>query len=111
MVASDPQYGYNVKPENVIGVSLLMKDKHGSLTTSRKQIKDGTYNWENNMDMVMTPTLWTPATWKEGKWAAILTYIDPWVRPILVGGDTPASDGPMQFQGRRRWSRRHSPLD
>ena len=47
----------------------------------------------------MTPFLWTPAVWKEGKWAAILAYIDPWNRPILAGGDTPDSDGPMQFQG------------
>jgi len=32
MVASDPQYGYNVKPQNVIGVSLLLKDRaSGSL--------------------------------------------------------------------------------
>ena len=25
MVASDPKYGYNVKPQNVIGVSLLLR--------------------------------------------------------------------------------------
>ena len=27
MVAADPKYGYNVKPENVIGVSTLLKDR------------------------------------------------------------------------------------
>ncbi|KHN97413.1 phosphorylcholine phosphatase [Metarhizium album ARSEF 1941] len=100
MVASDPKYGYNVKPQNVIGVTLLMKDpKSGSVTSARKQIKEGHYNERDNMDLVMTPFLWAPATWKEGKWAAILAYIDPWKRPILVGGDTPDSDGPMLFQG------------
>lgn len=100
MVASDPKYGYNVKPENVIGVTLLMRDlKTGNVTSARKQIKDGDYNEKDNLELVMTPTLWTPAVWKEGKWAAILAYIDPWKRPILAGGDTPDSDGPMQFQG------------
>lgn len=100
MVASDPKYGYNVKPENVIGVTLLMRDlKTGNVTSARKQIKDGNYDEKSNLELVMTPTLWTPAVWKEGKWAAILAYIDPWKRPILAGGDTPDSDGPMQFQG------------
>ncbi|KAG5979856.1 hypothetical protein E4U43_006820 [Claviceps pusilla] len=100
MVASDPKYGYNVKPENVIGVTLLMKDlASGRVTSARKQIKDGRYNGTSNLDLVMTPFLWTPAVWKEGKWAAILAYIDPWKRPILAAGDTPDSDGPMQFQG------------
>ncbi|KAK2595474.1 hypothetical protein QQS21_006814 [Conoideocrella luteorostrata] len=100
MVASDPKYGYNVKPENVIGVTLLMKDpKSGNVTSARKQIKAGSYNEKTNLELVMTPFLWTPAVWKEGKWAAILAYIDPWNRPILAGGDTPDSDGPMQFQG------------
>jgi hypothetical protein len=32
-----------------------------------------------------------------GKHAAILTYIDEWRKPILVGGDTPDSDGYMLF--------------
>ncbi|KID82247.1 phosphorylcholine phosphatase [Metarhizium guizhouense ARSEF 977] len=100
MVASDPKYGYNVKPQNVIGVTLLMKDvKSGNVTSARKQIKEGDYSESNNLDLVMTPFLWTPATWKEGKWAAILDYIDPWKRPILAAGDTPVSDGPMIFQG------------
>ncbi|KAG5985067.1 hypothetical protein E4U55_001808 [Claviceps digitariae] len=100
MVASDPKYGYNVKPENVIGVTLLMKDlSTGQVTSARKQIKGGHYNEKNNLDLVMTPFLWTPAVWKEGKWAAILAYIDPWKRPVLAAGDTPDSDGPMQFQG------------
>ncbi|CAH0019849.1 unnamed protein product [Clonostachys rhizophaga] len=99
MVASDPKYGYNVKPENVIGVTLLMKNATGDLTTARKQITEGDYDESLNLDSVMTPFLWTPATWKAGKWAAILTYIDEWKKPILVGGDTPDSDGPMLFHG------------
>ncbi|KAF4826984.1 hypothetical protein CGCTS75_v008658 [Colletotrichum tropicale] len=100
MVASDPKYGYNVKPENVIGVTLVMKNlTSGELTTSRKQITEGTYDQEANLALVMTPYLWTPATWMTGKWAAILTYIDEWKKPILAGGDTPDSDGPMIFHG------------
>ncbi|WYZ43875.1 hypothetical protein EsH8_VII_000311 [Colletotrichum jinshuiense] len=100
MVASDPKYGYNVKPENVIGVTLLMKNlTSGELTTTRKQVEAGTYDEKANLGLVMTPFLWTPATWMQGKWAAILTYIDEWKKPILAGGDTPDSDGPMIFHG------------
>ncbi|KAJ6441314.1 phosphorylcholine phosphatase [Purpureocillium lavendulum] len=84
MVASDPKYGYN---------------SSGAVTSARKQIADGDYNEQANLDLVMTPFLWTPATWKTGKWAAILSYIDEWKRPVLAGGDTPDSDGPMIFHG------------
>ncbi|CAK1368241.1 hypothetical protein CB0940_11086 [Cercospora beticola] len=100
MVASDPKYGYNVPPQNVIGVTTLLRNTtSGEVTTARKQIEAGTYDPEANLDLVITPYLWTPATWFAGKWAAILTYIDEWKRPILVGGDTPGSDGYMQFHG------------
>lgn len=100
MVASDPKYGYNVPPENVIGVTTVLKNAtSGDLTNARKQIAAGTYNQTANLDLVVTPYLWTPATWFAGKWAGILTYISEWKRPILVGGDTPGSDTYMQFQG------------
>lgn len=100
MVASDPKYGYNVKPENVIGVTTLLKDrKSGAVTTSRKQITDGQYDQKSNLDLELTPYLWTPATWMSGKYAAILSYIDEWKKPILVAGDTPISDGYMMFHG------------
>lgn len=99
MVASDPKYGYNVPAENVIGVTLLLNGTSGNLTTARKQIEEGDYSEEANIDSVMTPFLWTPATWKAGKWAAVLTYISEWKLPILAAGDTPDSDGPMIFQG------------
>ena len=98
MVASDPKYGYNVKPQNVIGVSMLLKDrKAGELTTARKQITAGKYDEKANLGLELTPYLWTPATWMAGKQAAILTYIDEWKKPVLVGGDTPTSDGYMLF--------------
>lgn len=100
MVAADPKYGYNVKPENVIGVTTLLKDrKTGALTTARKQIEEGKYDEKASLDLEITPYLWTPATWMAGKQAAILTYIDEWKKPILVGGDTPDSDGYMLFHG------------
>lgn len=99
-VASDPKYGYNVPPENVIGVTTMLKNStSGSLTNARKQIAAGAYNASANLDLVLGPYLWTPATWFAGKWAAILTYIDPWKRPILAAGDTPGSDTYMHFQG------------
>ncbi|WP_121401646.1 phosphorylcholine phosphatase, partial [Pseudomonas aeruginosa] len=100
MVAADPRYGYNAKPENVIGVTTLLKNrKTGELTTARKQIAEGKYDPKANLDLEVTPYLWTPATWMAGKQAAILTYIDRWKRPILVAGDTPDSDGYMLFNG------------
>ncbi|WP_327356897.1 haloacid dehalogenase-like hydrolase [Streptomyces sp. NBC_01304] len=98
MVLADPKYGYNAKPQNVIGVSMLLKDrKTGDVTTARKEITAGTYDQSKLMDKELTPKLWAPATWFEGKPAAINTYIDEWKKPILVAGDTPVSDGPMLF--------------
>ncbi|KAH8699454.1 hypothetical protein GQ44DRAFT_67945 [Phaeosphaeriaceae sp. PMI808] len=100
MVASDPKYGYNVPPQNVIGVTTMLKNvTSGRLTNARKQIKAGTYDQQANLDLVMGPYLWTPATWFAGKWAAVLTYIDQWKRPVLAGGDTPGSDSYMIFHG------------
>jgi phosphoserine phosphatase len=101
MVASDPIYGYNVPPERVIGVTTMLRNRtSGALTTARKQIEDGTYDQTAFLnDLVVTPYLYTPATWFAGKWAAILTYIDQWKRPVLVGGDTPGSDSYMLFHG------------
>ncbi len=96
MVVSDPRYGYDVPPENVIGVSLLLRDRvTGDVTTARKRISEGHYAPQDLLDHELTPTLWAPLPWYEGKQAAIHTYIHPWKKPILVAGDTPASDGPM----------------
>lgn len=100
MVASDPKYGYNVPPQNVIGVTTMLKNvSSGALTNARKQIIEGTYDQEANLDLEVGPYLWTPATWFSGKWAAILTYIDQWKRPVLAAGDTPGSDSYMLFHG------------
>lgn len=96
MVLADPRYGYGVRPENVLGVSALLKDrKTGEVTSSRKEIAAGHYDQAKLADHELTPTLWAPATWYEGKPAAISTYIDAWRKPILAAGDTPKSDGPM----------------
>ncbi len=98
MIASDPKYGYNVKPENVFGVNLLLKDRNsGALTTSRLQIKQGAYAPAQNLDLELTPYLMNPMTWYEGKLATIFGWIDQWKKPVLVAGDTPVSDGYMLF--------------
>ncbi|ARU86817.1 phosphorylcholine phosphatase [Pseudomonas sp. M30-35] len=100
MVASDPKYGYNVKPQNVIGVTMLLKNRQtNELTTARKQVSAGQYDEKANLGLELTPYLWTPATWMAGKQGAILTYIDQWKKPVLVAGDTPDSDGYMLFHG------------
>ena len=99
MLLSDPQYGYHVKPQNVIGVSLLLKDrKTGQVTSARKLISENRYAPAELLDHELTHTLWAPLPWYEGKQAAIHTYIDPWKKPLLVAGDTPDSDGPMFFR-------------
>lgn len=100
MVASDPKYGYNLPPQNVIGVTTMLKNATtGALTNARKQIANGSYSQEANLDLIVAPYLYTPATWFSGKWAAILTYIDQWKRPVLAAGDTPGSDSYMLFHG------------
>jgi hypothetical protein len=100
MVASDPKYGYNVKPQNVIGVNLLLKDRTtGELTTSRLQIRKGKYTPERNRGLELTPYLMNPMTWYEGKMGSILGWINQWRSPILVAGDTPISDGYMLLNG------------
>ena len=100
MVASDPRYGYNVKPENVFGVNMLLRDpKTGALSNSRFQIKAGTYDQAANQGLVLTPYLVNTMTWYEGKWGTIVGWIDQWRQPILVAGDTPISDGYMLLNG------------
>ncbi|KAG7135260.1 hypothetical protein HYQ45_006979 [Verticillium longisporum] len=105
MVASDPKYGYNVPAKNVIGVTMLLANpaNPSSPTTARKQIEAGTYDEKANLDFTLTPYLWTPLTWMAGKHAAILTYISQWKKPVLVGGDTPTSDGYMLFHDVDVW--------
>lgn len=99
MVLSDPKYGYHVKPQNVIGVSLVLKDRAThQLTTARKLIAQKTYDPARMGHYELTHSLWAPLPWYEGKQAAIHTYIHPWKKPVLVAGDTPDSDGPMFFR-------------
>ncbi|MGF6191505.1 haloacid dehalogenase-like hydrolase [Serratia sp. 2723] len=114
MIASNPKYGYNVKPQNVIGVNTLLANrKTGELTTARKQIKAGNYHPEKNLDLAITPYIVNPMTWFEGKAGGILGYIDQWKKPILVGGDTLYSDTYMLFNstdtqiGQRLWISRN----
>ena len=103
MVLSDPRYGIGIAPQDVIGVTMLLRDpQDGSVTTARKQIAEGhfldtVYPMAKHMRMVMTPTLWAPNTWYQGKVAGIRTYIDPVKPPLLVAGDSP-SDWAMLFQ-------------
>jgi phosphoserine phosphatase len=117
MVVSDPKYGLGVKPDHVIGVTMILRDpKTGTLTTARKQIADGhfldtVYSAEHHAGMVLTTDLWSPMTWYVGKLSAIQEYIDPVRRPWLAAGDSP-SDWWMLFHadagagGHRVWVNR-----
>jgi phosphoglycolate phosphatase-like HAD superfamily hydrolase len=103
MVASDPKYGLGVKPENVVGVILWLRDpKTGQLTTTRREIRrTGGFpvsprDLARRGAMVTTSYLAEPASWYVGKMAAIQSTIDPVRRPFLVAGDSP-SDWWMLF--------------
>ena len=105
MIVSDPKYGLNLPPENVIGVTMLLRDPaNGSVTTARSQIAARAYVAQANNAKVLTPILWSPLTWQEGKVAGIQAFIDPIRRPLLAAGDS-RSDWPMLFYtgGVRIW--------
>lgn len=101
MVASDPKYGYNVKPENIYGVNVLLQNKHNKeLSTTHIQINNDKYDPKVTLkNMQFTSYLVNPMTWYEGKYATIVGWIDQWQKPILVAGDTPISDGYMLLNG------------
>jgi phosphoserine phosphatase len=102
MVVADPRYGLNIAPADVIGVTMLLRDPaDGSVSTARKRIAeghflDGYYPAARHATMLLTPTLWSPLSWYEGKVAAIQDYIDPVRVPLLVAGDS-RSDWAMLF--------------
>lgn len=105
MVLSDPRYGLGIAPEDVIGVTMLLRDPaNGSVTTARSQIASGKHPSPRQASMILTSTLWSPLTWYEGKVAGITAYIDPVRRPLLVAGDS-RSDWSMLFYsgGVRVW--------
>lgn len=105
MVLSDARYGLGIAPEDVIGVTMLLRDPaDGSVTTARSQIAGGHYPSPHQASLILTPILWSPLTWYEGKVAGITAYIDPVRRPVLVAGDS-ASDWSMLFYsgGVRVW--------
>ncbi|MDI9407773.1 MAG: haloacid dehalogenase-like hydrolase [Candidatus Pacebacteria bacterium] len=102
-VASDPKYGYNAKPENIIGVGLLLRDANGNLTSARFDIENGVkYDAARQaaiQEMTITPYLIAPYTWFEGKYSSMLRHIDQWRKAVLIAGDTTKSDGYMMQHG------------
>jgi len=96
MVASDPAYGLNIKPENVIGLSCLLKNlKTNEVTTARRQIQNGhfwdsTFSKDDHYAMEVTPHMWGQDTLYAGKLTALKEYIHPLKLPILVAGDSPS---------------------
>ena len=101
MVVSDPQYGLNIPPEQVIGVNLMLHKPNGEATVGaleRRAGKKGVayYFSEERMSWKMGDYPFAPMTWYAGKVAAIKEWIHPSRRPILVAGDSP-NDFYMQF--------------
>jgi phosphoserine phosphatase len=101
MVASNPKFGLNVVPEQVIGVNLLLNNPDGSVRLSshdRQQLAglDAFLNPER-LKAKLSYHLVAPATWYEGKVAGIRKWIEPIQAPILVAGDS-KNDLPMLFE-------------
>jgi len=92
MIVSDPKYGLNVKPENVIGISCLLKNrKTQEVTTARKQIAEGhfwdeKFSKEDHYAMEVIPCTLSPDPLYIGKLAVLKEYIHPIKQPILVAG-------------------------
>ncbi len=87
MVASDPEYGYNVPPRTRSASQRYCVTQVAETHHRRKQIEDGDYDEQANLDLVYGISL-DACDLVLGKWAAILTYIDAWkLPPILVAGD------------------------
>ena len=101
MVVSDPQYGLNIPPEQVIGVNLMLHKPNGEATVGALERRAGKkgleyYFSEERMSWKMGDYPFAPMTWYAGKVAAIKEWIHPSRRPILVAGDSP-NDFYMQF--------------
>ena len=100
MVLSDPHFGLNIPPENVIGVNMLIQRADGSVWSSAQHRQQGfkgdAYFAPSRLEGILTHHLYAPATWYAGKVAAIQEWIHPSIRPILVAGDSP-NDFYMQF--------------
>lgn len=96
MVVSDPKYGINIKPENVIGLTtLLINPETHEVTTARKQIEKGffwddVFSKDHHYSMEITSHMCGPQTFYEGKLTAMKTYIHPFKLPILAAGDSPS---------------------
>jgi phosphorylcholine phosphatase len=99
-IVSDPRYGLDIPPEDVIGTTTLLHAPNGDISTARRDIARGVSGtaryWSDRRSLVPGVTLWSPLPWQEGKVAAIQAYIDPSRRPLLVAGDS-SSDWPMLF--------------
>ena len=66
------------------------------MTTARKQISAGHYDAKANEGLERPCG---PGHLDGGQAGGDPDYIDEWKKPVLVGGDTPTSDGYMQFHG------------
>ena len=101
MVISDPVYGINLPPENVIGVNMILRDPEGNpFLSAHERMSNKTgfayYFSKKRQAARFSSYLHAPATWYSGKVSAIKEWIHPEQKPFLVAGDSP-NDFHMQF--------------
>ncbi len=98
LVVSDPTRGLGIAPENVIGVNLLVQYPDGTVRSGASDRAAGLSGeaWftPDRLAGRLSHHLVAPASWYEGKVAAIKTWIHPTRRPSIAAGDS-ASDLPM----------------
>ncbi len=97
MVINRPETGLNIKPENIVGVNLALQNRVNRelvLPAGMRPDTDSPVDWAQYGENDMIPLIIGPATWYEGKVAAIRSRIDMTARPMFVAGDSP-SDLPM----------------
>jgi phosphorylcholine phosphatase len=102
MVLSDPAYGIELPPENVVGLRVLLRRPDGTVLAGWPDAAaDAVTRQRQWLDPVrqqlrLTTHLAAIPTWYAGKVAAIQSRIAPAERPALVVGDS-ASDFFMFF--------------
>lgn len=106
LVVSDPERGLGVAPERVLGVNLLLTDGAGNIRSGASDraagLRGDAWFSEARLAHRLTHHLVAPASWYEGKVAAIKTWIHPTRRPSIAAGDSVSDLAMLLYTDPRR---------